>query len=659
MPAIEMKLLGAFEVRDIAGRSLSIKARKNRALLAGLALAPSQSMPRERMTNLLWSDRGDAQARNSLRQALLGLRSDFAPANLAVLEISDEKASLNLADVGVDALEFQRLAASSDVADLRRADALYRGELLADTFVQDRAFEEWLGAERQRLADIASSVVERLCSHESGTTRIELARRLVALDPLREASHRILMQAYYDAGERALALRQYEVCRDILRDELQISPGDQTETLRRRCLESSGSSQKPSSGKGVATQAERPDVTPDVDDRPLVAVLPFQAFSSDPEMENFCDGLSEDITTGLSRIRAIRVVSRSTMFTYKHRSFDIRSIGHDLGARYVLEGSVRTSGKNMRVAGQLIDTLNGHHIWAEQLDRVNGEMFALQNDITKSIVASVQTQLVLNEGRASADGDEHAKASRLLARAWQRFLGLTGESLAECSALAERALQLEPRNATAHRMLAVAIYHQVYMGFAPWNEQAIDRLFTHARISVESEGADEYCHWAMECAYLLRTQHELAAASLRRALEINPNFSLAYGSMGTVLAWSGEHDESVKSNELALRVNPQDPSNFFRHFGLALAHYLASRPEMALSHARAVAQARSNWWLGQIVYAASLVQSDRLDDARQVIGELRSKRPDVSASQLAMLPLAKVADRDRLSRDLRMAGLLQ
>ena len=462
------------------------------------------------------------------------------------------------------------------------------------------------------------------------------------------------MQAYFDAGERALALRQYEVCRETLREELQISPGEQTEALRRRCMELSSAQQKAmANGKGAAAGSPPPFL----DDRPLIAVLPLHGFNSDSEMESFCDGLTEDIITGLSRIAAIRVVARSTMFTYKHRSVDIRSVGRELGARYVLEGSVRASGTNVRVAAQLIDAVNGHHIWAEQIDRASGEIFDLQNDITKSVVASVQTQLSLNEGRIPTDADEQTKASRLLALAWRRFLGLTDESLEECRALAEQALQLEPRNATAHRMLAIAIYHQIYMGFEPWDQQAIGRLFTHAKISIESDGADEYCQWAMECAYLLRAQHELAAASLRRALEINPNFSLAYGSMGTVLAWSGDHDESVKSNELALRVNPQDPSNFFRHFGLALAHYLASRPEKALTHARAVAQARSDWWLGQIIYAASLVQSDRLDDARRIVSELMSRRPDFSAAQLAILPFAKAADRARLVGDLQLAGL--
>ena len=195
MPAIEMRLLGPFEIRGVAGQQLSISAKKNRALLAALALAPSQSLPRERMTGLLWSDRGDAQARSSLRQALLGLRADLAGSEVAALHIDDDRASINLAHVGVDALEFRRLAALDDVVALRRANSLYRGELLADTFVQDPAFQEWLGAERQRLADLASSVIERLCAYESGATRIDLAKRLVAIDQLRES-----IAPAFDAG---------------------------------------------------------------------------------------------------------------------------------------------------------------------------------------------------------------------------------------------------------------------------------------------------------------------------------------------------------------------------------------------------------------------------------------------------------------------------
>ncbi len=228
---------------------------------------------------------------------------------------------------------------------------------------------------------------------------------------------------------------------------------------------------------------------------------------------------------------------------------------------------MRRYAARMRVSAQLIDAASGSHVWAEQIDRTSADMFDLQDDITKSVVASVQTQLILSEGKALATGRQPVdRLSPLLARSWQRFHGLTAESLAECRALAERAQELDDSSAMAHCMLAVASYHQVYMGFVPWTSSAIDQLYVHAKTSIECEGVDEYCHWAMACAHLLKMQHGRAVASLQRALEINPHCSLAYGAMGTVLAWNGDCDDSIQRNELALRINPQDPSTFFRHF---------------------------------------------------------------------------------------------
>jgi tetratricopeptide (TPR) repeat protein len=196
----------------------------------------------------------------------------------------------------------------------------------------------------------------------------------------------------------------------------------------------------------------------------------------------------------------------------------------------------------------------------------------------------------------------------------------------------------------------------MYMGFIPWTGQTIDDLCSHAKISIECEDADEYCHWALACAHLLKKEHERAAASLRRALEINPNCSLAYGSMGTVLAWTGQYDASVESNELALRINPKDSTNFFRHFGLALAHYLARRYDKALTHASRVLQTRPSWWLGQIVYTTSLAQLGRRDEAYRAMGELKRTLPAMSASSLGTLPFANMHDREHLLEGLRHAG---
>jgi tetratricopeptide (TPR) repeat protein len=263
--------------------------------------------------------------------------------------------------------------------------------------------------------------------------------------------------------------------------------------------------------------------------------------------------------------------------------------------------------------------------------------------------------LILNEGRMA--GDEADSVSKLLARSWQQFLGLTEPSLAQARRLAEQALAPESNRGMAHRMLAVSLYHQVYMGFAPWTESVLDEIFSHARRSVEAEDADEYSHWAMECAYLLRKEHARALRSLKRALDINPNCSLAHGSIGTVLAWSGDPDAAIRSNELALRMNPDDPTNFFRHLGLSLANYLAVRYEVALAQAISVLEVRPHWWLGLLFNAAGAAQLDRSEDAHRALRELERVRPGTTCRSLSILPFATARDRDHLLDGLRKAGL--
>jgi len=651
MAIIALTVLGEFQTRDGAGREIAIGSEKNRALLCVLALSPSGSLSRERIARLLWSDRADEQARSSLRQALAALRKDLAVAGPAPIIASDSRVKLDLLRTEVDALEFQRLAVSTEIDSLRAAIVLYRGELLADIEVRDAAFEEWLQAERRRFADLAATVLEKLWAREIGAPRVDAAKRLVALDPIRENAHRKLIQAYAEGGERTLALRQYESCRDMLKAAFNVAPEEETEALLARVqndsMERGGA---PAGGNAMAAAKAPPR------GKPSVAVLPFLVLPGKSTLDAFSDGLTEDITTGLSRIKAVRVIARSTMFTYKGRTIDIRDLGRELGVKYVLEGSVRNSGTRMRITAQLIEAASGHHIWAERIDSTSADIFQLQDDITSKIVASVQTQIILNEGRVAGE-DAGESVANLLARSWQQFLGLNRQPLASSRLLAKRALLLDGNSGMAHRMLAVALYHQVYMGFVPWTEAILDDIFSHAKFSIETEDADEYCHWAMACAHLLRKEHARGLASLQRALEINPNCSLAHGSIGTNLAWSGQSGAAIESNELALRMNPDDPTNFFRHLGLALAHFLASRHDKAIFHASSVLQTRPQWWLGLLLNAASLAQTDQIEKARQALGELDLIRPEVTCGSLHVLPFLSAHNRESLLDGLRKAGM--
>jgi TolB-like protein/DNA-binding SARP family transcriptional activator len=665
---LRLRVLGEFDACDEAGRPVAIAAKKNRALLAALALAPACTMRRQRIAGLLWSDRDEAQARSSLRQALVALREDLAGNASKAFSFGEERVTLDPSRVQVDALEFARLAGADDIVQLRLAAALYRGELLADTEIKDRKFETWVAGERQRLINLAVGVLDKLRVLESGAARVDVARRLVALDPVREESHLKLMIALAETGERVAALRQYGICRETLRTELDAVPGEEIEALRRRL--SRGTMDRVGSSKEAISSINTvSDSSPGIlraspvhcedssNEEPSIAVLPFDPMG-DASLETFCDGLTEDIISGLARIKAIRVVARYTMLTYKRRVIDIREIAREVGARYVLEGSVRKSATQARVTAQLIDAASGRHIWAKYFDGDHSDGLGAQDEFTRGIVSSVQTQVILSEGRTATIGiSAHESVTRLLARSWQQLLRLTAESLAESRLLAERALQLEGDSGMGHRMLAVALYHQAVMGFIPWTGQIIDEIYAHARIAVESEDADEYSHWAMLCAQLLRCEHERAAASMEAARAINPNCSLVHGALGTVLAWAGKSDLSIEQNELALRINPDDPSIFFRHFGLALAHYLAARYDKSLVHANAVRDSSPGWWLGLLISAASLGQMGRLVEAKRVYEDLKRIRPELSGPSLGMLPFANPTDRAHLLAGLRKAGL--
>jgi TolB-like protein len=396
----------------------------------------------------------------------------------------------------------------------------------------------------------------------------------------------------------------------------------------------------------------------DFSDKPSIAVLPFQLMSRDVELESFTDGLTEDVITELSRVKGVWVIARNTMFTYKGKAIDLRTIAGELGVNYVLEGSIRKAEGRLRITAQLIEAQTFHHVWATKFDRASSGIFELQDELAQCIVASVQTQLIVSEGKAvPRKAMRSCRVADLLARANSRLYPPTAEGLTELVLLAEEVLQLDPNNGEACRLLAAGVWHQAYIGFIPWDRAANERVMAFAQRAVVAEHADEYSHWVLALAHLMAGQHDRAIVSLRRALDINPSCSLAYGTIGTVLAWGGVPDESIANNELALRINPSDPINSHRYFGLALAHYLGFRYAKALEHATLVVQLRPEWWLAQVIYSATLAQAGRVIDAKISCAGLLRLKPGMTIASLQVLPFAKIADREHLGDGLRKAGL--
>ncbi len=390
MICLRITLLGGFEAVSADGEGIAVQGRKPRALLACLAIKPGTAWSRDKLADLLWSDRGDERARASLRQALSGLHKALGGLKPDPLCAGRDAVSLDGGSVESDVARFIGLAEDAGPAALEQAAALYRGELLDGLGPTDPAFDEWLASERRNLNERAQEVLGALLDHQqtSGATgqAIATARGLVAIDPLQETVHRTLMSLYVAQGDRALALKQYRACRDVLKNELEITPSPETEALRADILHLNDAPQSVLANDGKMQPRALPD-------KPSIAVLPFTNMSGDAEQEYFSDGITEDIITGLSRFRELFVIARNSSFTYKGRPVKVQDIGEELGVRYVVEGSVRKVGNRVRITAQLIDAATGNHLWAERYDRNMEDVLAIQDDVTETVVATLAGRL--------------------------------------------------------------------------------------------------------------------------------------------------------------------------------------------------------------------------------------------------------------------------
>ncbi|HEX6111549.1 MAG TPA: tetratricopeptide repeat protein [Geminicoccaceae bacterium] len=413
----------------------------------------------------------------------------------------------------------------------------------------------------------------------------------------------------------------------------------------------------PSDQASSAAQSA-PAVSLQLPDKPSIAVLPFTNMSGDPEQEYFADGIAEDIITALSRIHWFFVTARNSSFTYKGQAVDVQQVGRQLGVRYILEGSVRKSGQRLRVTAQLIDATTDKHVWAEKYDRELSDIFEVQDEITRNVVAATLTQVQLSEGSLFEDLQKPSLPVWVLAnRSWKLVYEMTAESLSEAKRLAEEAIALDPGSGRAHQALAVALWHLAWMGFVEDAPTILVQGRRMAERAVRLNDNDEYSHWILGLLQMADGEFDKAIAELRRAIEINPNCSLAYGSLATVLNHAGQPGEAIINNETAIRSNPRDPSIFYRYNGLALSYFLLNQFEIAVDWARKSVQHKPSWFQAHAVLIASLVELGRLDDAQVALSDYLAQIPSASLIDIQKLPFRIPAHREQLVDALRKAGL--
>lgn len=394
-------------------------------------------------------------------------------------------------------------------------------------------------------------------------------------------------------------------------------------------------------------------------DRPSIAVLAFENMSRDADQDYLSDGIADDIITALSRSPWLFVIARNSTFTYKGRNVDVREVAKELGVRFILEGSVQRSGDRVRVAAQLIDGLSGGHVWTERYDRQVKDVFELQDEITRNVVASIQAVVQLNTISEPVERSARPDLSvwELTMRSWRLLYEFTPEAYAHAKTLLERALALDPESAEANMILSLINHHIALLGFAPDTRPYIETAYALGRRAVALDGRNEYAHWALGISCWALERFEESLAALDRAVTLNPNCSLAFGSRGTLLAILGRPEAAIEDQEIAIRSNPLDPSIFFRFSGLALAYYTADRFDLAIEWADRALHRKNDWYLAHFLKIASYValgDPAKAESARRICNETV---PAVQLGFLERMPLRDGAKMQELRARLSSAGL--
>jgi TolB-like protein/DNA-binding CsgD family transcriptional regulator len=393
-------------------------------------------------------------------------------------------------------------------------------------------------------------------------------------------------------------------------------------------------------------------------DRPSIAVLAFENMSGNPEQEYFSDGISDDIITALSRSPWLFIIARNTTFTYKGANVDVRRVADELGVRFVLEGSVRRSGDRVRVTAQLIDGLTGGHVWSERYDGQLEDVFDLQDEITRNVVASIQTTVHLSTIQEPVERASHPDLTvwELTMRSWHLLYDFDPESYAYSKTLLERALAIDPQSAEANMVLSLINHHIAIMGFGPDTKATMEPAYALGRRATKLDDRNEYAHWALGISCWGLCKYDESLAALERAVALNPNCSLAYGSLGTLLGILGRPEEAIANQEIAIRSNPLDPSIFFRFSGLALANYTAGQYEAAIEWAERAIHRMPRWFFAHFILAASHVVLGRLERASDAVQACRNVLPNVSIRDLDRVPLKDVGKMNELRNHLHKAG---
>ncbi|HLU07547.1 MAG TPA: hypothetical protein VKZ91_13390 [Woeseiaceae bacterium] len=623
---VEIRLLG--ELAILAdGVSLALPpSRKTRGLLAYLALADRRQR-REDLCELLWDAPGDPRA--ALRWSLAKLRPLLGHGTTSALLTDRDTVALDFDLVSVDVLEARStLSLAAGQADERALEALEKsfsaGYLNGLDGLGSRQFQLWLETEKTSLRDLHRSIIVEMMSRPGlpEASLLQLAGKMVALDPLSDASNIRYLKLVFEAEGLSEARQAFDRIARHYRDE------QQDHTVLLAGWHSIARADRSRNRMSLVEQDLPRKVDNALPEKPSVAVLDFRDIGSHADGAVLANGLTVDLNSRLAQLPSLFVIARQSTARISALNLAPQQIGAKLGVRYLISGSTQRDNNRVRTTITLTDTVGQGELWSEHFDRPLDDLFQVQDDITNAVIAAIEPAIERAEmQRALLKPPDSLTAWECFHRGLWHCFRFTAEDNEIAHRLFVEAVTVDPHFSRAFAGLSFTHYSRAFLNTVPDVDREVREALEAASHSVDFDGRDAMGHWALGRALFLSRQHDRAMSAIDRALLVNPNYAQGHYARGFVGIHAGLDDASLPSLEMAQRLSPFDPLLFAMKSSRAISLANRGRPEEAASWAIAGTQEPNAHFHIYAVAAACLELAGRSADARNNAGWVLERKP--------------------------------
>jgi TolB-like protein len=648
-PAAKFRLatLGRFQLAGPKG-PVDLGSKKLCALVAYLGCTGPAT--REKLMALLWGTHFEAQARQNLRKALSRLRGALGENALVA---DDATVALAPGAIECDVTQFEQGIADNTRASLAAAIALHRDAFLADIAIPDEAWNEWLRGQRVRIEGLFVDALLRFAELELRAGQAEpalaAAEHAVAADSLREDAHRLVIRALAAAGRKAEALRRFDQLAALLKAELNTAPDTSTRALVDEI-------RRPAAAIQVAAVETPGEAAAPASELPSIAVLPFRNLGADKFTDYFGDGIVEDIVVSLGSLHELFVISRGSTLAFRGKDPDPREIGRALGVRYVVGGSVRRSGKRLRIFVELCEAETGSAIWTDRTEAPLGDLFDIQDSYTASFAGRIAPYIRAAElKRAMRKRPETMTAYDFVLRGLEHVH--RDSTFDQAGEFFDKAIAKEPSFALPY---AWAGWWRSILIRQGWSKEPIKDWMTAAQMSAKAIDLDANNALALasygHLKSVMERDYDGAELFLESAVQACPNGPIAWVLGSFTQSYQGRGDEAIRRAGQALKLSPLDRGRFYCHLAMGLGHYVAGRYDEAVKWGKLSATENPGFTSTLRYLAAAHTAAGEPEEAKKVAAEVVRREPNFRLKNYVIPFRDKALNEEHRAR-LRASGL--